>query len=99
MTLIPITEHDFRKKVKGCGIKYYNKVLKTQLKALLCYCPTRKPKTPVEISDEFGLSKVYDSITEAGADCGVPTSTVKFALDNEKPSFKRRSIVTVPHLL
>ena len=91
MTLIPITENDFRKKVKGCGIKYYNKVPKAELKAFLGYCPTRKPKTPVEISDEFGFSKVYESITEAGVDCGVPASTLKYALDNGKPSFKRRS--------
>jgi len=61
------------------------------LKAFLGYCPTRKPKTPVEISDQFGFSKVYESITEAGVDCGVPASTLKYALDNGKPSFKRRS--------
>ena len=43
------------KKVKVCGIKYYNKVPKGELKALLGYCPTRKQKTPVEISDALGF--------------------------------------------
>ena len=51
MELTPIKESDFRKKLKGCGIKYYSKIQKTELKALLGFCPTRKPKKSVEISD------------------------------------------------
>ena len=54
MELTPIKESDFRKKIKGCGIKYYSKIPKTELKAL-GFCPIRKLKRNIEISDEFGF--------------------------------------------
>ena len=91
MELTPIKESDFRKK-KGCGIKYYNQIQKTELKALLGYCPTRKPKTSVEISDEFGFLKVYVSLNQAAINCGISnSSSIKYAFDHGKPSFIRRT--------
>ena len=44
MELTPIKESEFRKKIRGCGIKNYNQIQKTELKALLGFRPTRKPK-------------------------------------------------------
>ena len=61
MELTPIKDSEFQKQLKGCGIKYYCKIQKTELKAPLGFCPTRKPKKSVEISDELGFSKVYES--------------------------------------
>ena len=61
----------------------------TELKALLGFCPTRKPKKSVEISDEFGFSKVYESLTQAARDCGISNpSAIKYALDNGKSEIK-----------
>ena len=92
MELTPIKESDFRKKVKGCGFKYYYHIQKTELKALHGYCPTRKPKKSVDISDEFGFSKVYESLNQAAIDCGISNPiTIKYALDRGKLSIKRRS--------
>ena len=83
---------NFKKKLKGCGIKYYCKIQKTELKARLGFCSTRKPKKSVEISDEFGFSKVYESVNQAANDCGISSSTaIKYALDHGKSSIKRRS--------
>ena len=42
MELTPITENEFRKKLKGCGIKYYCKLPSKEIKALLGFCPTQK---------------------------------------------------------
>ena len=64
MELIPINDFDFQKKLKGCGIKYYSKIPRTDLKALLGFCPTRKKKKSVEISDESG-SKIFESVAQA----------------------------------
>ena len=91
MELNPIKESDFRKKTKGCGIKYYNQIQKRELKALLGYCPTRKPKTSVEISVEFGFLMVYESLNQAAIDCGISNSSIRYALDRGKLSIKRRS--------
>ena len=44
MELTPINDLDFQKKSKGCGIKYSSKIPRTDLKALLGFCPTRKKK-------------------------------------------------------
>ena len=41
MELTPITETEFKKKIKGCGIKYYSKIPKSELKALLGFCPKK----------------------------------------------------------
>ena len=72
MELTPIKESDFRKKLKGCGISYYSKIQNTELKALLGFCPTRKAKKSIEISDEFGFSKTYESVNQAANDCQIP---------------------------
>ena len=78
--------------MKGCGIKYYSKIQRKELKALLGFCPTIKAKRKIEISDEFGFSKVYESLTQASRDCEISNpSAIKYALDNGKPSIKRRS--------
>ena len=84
MELTPITDFDFLKKLKGCGIRYYSKIPRTQLKALLGFCPTTKTKRKIE-------SKIYESVAEASRKCEISTSAVKYALDHKKPSIKRRS--------
>ena len=92
MELAPISETEFRKKLKGCGIKYYSKIPKTELKARLGFCPMRKLKRNIEISDDDGFSKIFESMTQASRDCGISNpSVLKYALDNEKPTITRRS--------
>ena len=92
MELTPIKDSEFQKKINGCGIKYYSKIQNTELKALLGFCPTRKAKKSVEISDEFGFSKVYESANQAANDCGISNpSAIMYALYHEKPSIKTRS--------
>ena len=86
MELTPITDFDFLKKLKGCGIRYYSKIPRTQLKALLGFCPTTKTKRKIEIE-----SKIFESVAEAARKCEISTSAVKYALDHKKPSIKRRS--------
>ena len=49
MELTPITDFDFLKKLKGCGIRYYSKIPRTQLKALFGFCPTTKTKRKIEL--------------------------------------------------
>ena len=51
MELTPITDFDFLQKLKGCGIKYYSKIPRTQLKALFGFCPTTKTKRKIEMMD------------------------------------------------
>ena len=63
MELIPISEKEFRKVVKGCGIKYRNKIPGENLKAMLGYCPIIKHRK-VEITDESGFYKVFNSLTK-----------------------------------
>ena len=92
MELTPISETEFRKKLKGCGIKYYSKIPKTELKALLGFCPKRNLKRNIEISDDDGFSKIFESMTQASRDCGISNpSALKYALDNGKSEIKRRS--------
>ena len=87
MELSPISETEFRKKLKGCGIKYYSKIPKTELKARLGFCPIRKLKRNIEISDDFGFS---ESLTQASRDCGISNpAALKYALDNGKSKIKR----------
>ena len=91
MELTPINDFDFQKKLKGCGIKYYSKMPRTDLKALLGFCPTRKKKKSVEIRDESG-SRIFESVAQAARECEISNpSAIKYAIDNEKPSIKRRS--------
>ena len=90
MELTPITDFDFLQKLKGCGIKYYSKIPRTQLKALFGFCPTTKTKRKIEITDGPD-SKIFESVAEASRKCEISTSAVKYALDHKKPSIKRRS--------
>ena len=90
MELTPITDFDFLKKLKGCGIRYYSKIPRTQLKALFGFCPTTKTKRKIEIKDGSDL-KIFESVAEASRKCEISTSAVKYALDHKKPSIKRRS--------
>ena len=90
--LIPITEMEFRKKLKGSGIKYYSKLPKKELKERLGFCSTYKPQRSIEIRDDDGFSQIFRSMTKAAHDCGISNpSALKYALDNGKPSIKRRS--------
>ena len=91
MELTPITETEFRKKIKGCGISYYSKMPSMELKAL-GFCPTRKAKRNIEISDEFGFLKVYESVNQAAKELQISNpSAIMYALYHGKPSIKRRS--------
>ena len=87
MELSPITDFDFQKKLKGCGIKYYNKIPRTQLKALFGFCPTTKTKRKIEIDG----SKIFESVAEAAQKCEIFASSIKYALDHKKSFIKRRS--------
>ena len=63
-----------------------------RIKARLGFCPIRKLKTNIEISDDFGFSQIFESLTKASRDCGISNpSALKYALDNGKPEIKRRS--------
>ena len=53
MELTPITDFDFLQKLKGCGIKYYSKIPRTQLKALLGFCPTTKTKRKLKLNRRY----------------------------------------------
>ena len=86
MELTPITDFDFLQKLKGCGIKYYSKIPRTQLKALLGFCPTTKTKRKIEIDG----SKIFESVAEAARKCEISTSAVKYALDHKKTFNKKK---------
>ena len=89
--LLPISTKDFREIAKGCGIKYRNKIPSKELKEMLGYCPL-KNKRKVEVSDETGFRKEYQSLGEAAKDCGISNSSaIKYALDNQRNFIKRRS--------
>ena len=52
----------------------------------------KKKKKSVEISDESGFSKIFERMAQAARDCKISNpSAIKYALDNGKPSIKRRS--------
>ena len=90
MELTPIKDNEFLKKLKGCGIKYYSKIPRTQLKAIFGFCPTTKTKTKIEITDETG-SKIFNSLTQAAREKKISNSTtLKYALDHNKSSITRR---------
>ena len=91
MELTPITETEFRKKLKGCGISYYSRLPSIEIKAL-GFCPTRKAKRKIEISDESGFSKTYESANQAAKELQISNpSAIMYALYHGKPSIKRRS--------
>ena len=92
MGLTPITEKEFRKKLKGCGIKYYSTLPTKELKERLGFCSTYKPQRKVEISDDYGFSQIFQSMANAAKECKISNaSTLKYALDNKKETFTRRS--------
>ena len=92
MGLTPITEMEFRKKLKGCGIKYYSALPKKELKERLGFCSTHKPQRKVEISDDNGFSQIFRSMANAAKECKISNaSALKYALDNKKETFTRRS--------
>ena len=85
MELTPITEMEFRKKLKGCGIKYYSSLPKKELKERLGFCSTHKPQRKVEISDDDGFSQIFRSMTNTAKECEISNaSALKYAFDNEK---------------
>lgn len=84
--LIPISSKEFRKVAKGCGIRYRNKILSRELKAMLGYCPLDKRRR-VEVSDKTGFCRVYDSIKEAAKDCQISNSSaIKYVMDYQRSS-------------
>jgi hypothetical protein len=90
-TLIPISEKEFRKVAKGCGIKYRNKIPSKELKAMLGYCPLYKLRK-VEIRDETGFCKVFDTTKQGAIESGISSQSVmKYAIDHERNFVKRRS--------
>ena len=92
MGLTPITEKNFRKKLKGCGIKNYSLIPKKELKEKLGFCSKNKPQRKVEISDDYGFSGIFQSMANAAKVCQIPNaSTIKYALDRKKDIFRRRS--------
>ena len=92
MGLIPITEKNFRKILKGCGIKNYSLIPKKELKEKLGFCSKNKPQRKVEISDDYGFSGIFQSMANAAKVCQIPNaSTIKYALDRNKDIFRRRS--------
>ena len=92
MELTPISETEFRKKLKGCGIKYYSKIPNKELKERLGFCSTYKPQRSIEVSDDDGFSQIFRSMTKAAHDCGISNpSALKYALDNGKDTITRRS--------
>ena len=92
MVLTPITEREFRKKLKGCGIKYYSSIPKKELKKRLGFCPTPKLQRKVKISDDNGFSQIFQSMANAAKECKISNaSALKYALDNKKETFTRRS--------
>ena len=92
MGLTPITEKNFRKKLKGCGIKNYSLIPKKELKEKLGFCSKNKSQRKVEISDDYGFSGIFQSMANAAKVCQIPNaSTIKYALDRKKDIFRRRS--------
>ena len=76
---------EFRKKLKGCGIKYYSLLPKKELKERLGFCSTHKPQRKVEISDDNGFSEIFQSMANAAKECKISNaSALKYALDNNK---------------
>ena len=92
MGLTPITEKNFRKKLKECGIKNYSLIPKKELKEKLGFYSKNKPQRKVEISDDYGFSGIFQSMANAAKVCQIPNaSTIKYALDRKKDIFRRRS--------
>ena len=92
MGLIPITEKNFRKKLKGCGIKNYGFIPEKELKEKLGYCPTRKQQRKVTISDDYGFEKTFKSMSIAAKVCQISfPSVIKRALDKNKKFITRQS--------
>ena len=85
MGLTPITEKNFRKKLKGCGIKNYSLIPKRELKEKLGFCPIRKLHRKVEISDDYGFGEIFQSMSNAAKVCQISDpSVIKQALDKKR---------------
>ena len=85
MGLTPITEKNFRKKLKGCGIKNYGFIPEKELKEKLGFCPIRKQQRKVEISDDYGFTEIFPSMSNAAKVCQISfPSVIKRALDKKK---------------
>ena len=85
MGLTPITEKNFRKKLKGCGIKNYSLIPKKELKEKLGFCPIRKLQRKVEISDDYGFEEIFQSMSNAAKVCQISDpSVIKQALDKKR---------------
>ena len=58
---------------------------------MLGYYPLNKRRR-VEVSDESGFCKVYETLDKAVEDCGISNSSaIKYAIDNDRPFVKWRS--------
>ena len=58
---------------------------------MLGYCPLDK-RRKVEVNDEPGFCKTYDTIMEAVKDCEISNySVIKYAIDHKRPFIERRS--------
>ena len=85
VNLIPMSDKEFNKIAKESGIKYRNKISLSELKAMLGYCPLRQKQRKVEITDESGSSKVFDSLAKAARESGISnTSAIRYAQENAK---------------
>ena len=92
MELTSITEREFRKKLKGSGIKYYSALPKKELKERLGFCSTHKPQRSIEVSDDDGFSQIFRSMTNAAKECEISNaSALKYAIDTGKGTITRRS--------
>ena len=99
MGLTPITEMEFRKKLKGSGIKYYSALPKKELKERLGFCSTHKPQRSIEVSDDDGFSQIFKSMTNAAIECEISNaSALKYALDTGKDTITRRSDKKIFHI-
>ena len=88
IVLTPISEKEFRKVVKGSGIRYRNKIPSSELKAMLGFKPIEKKK-PVEMRED-GEFESFESMTEAGREFGITAASIKYALDHGREFIKRR---------
>ena len=75
---------------KGCGIKYRNKILSRELKAMLGYRSLNNRM--VEIRDEEGNREIFYNMRRAAIESGLSNaSVIKYAIDHGRPYVKRRS--------
>ena len=90
--LIPISNMEFQKNVaKGSGKKYRNKIPLKELKTMLRYCPLSRTKRKVEIKDENGSCKVYESLAQAARESEITSAAaMRYALNTGRNCVTRR---------